>query len=181
MDKEKKTGGKLGRRTLLGLSLALVLIVALVIAGVGGAFALLKDSTSDITVEYTLATVDCEVSSMTDEGTRLTTYTVTNTGNTPAFLRAVVVMNWVDAEGAVIYDPEYGTPEPTFSEEWVNEKGFYYFNTAVNPGDSSVLFTVTIPEESIYKLQVTVLAEAIQSEPATASAEAWDYTPGSSR
>ena len=46
MDKEKNTGRKLGKKGLLGLGFAFVLIVALVIGGASGAFGLLNDSTS---------------------------------------------------------------------------------------------------------------------------------------
>lgn len=180
MDKEKNTGRKSGNKALIGLCLVLVLIAALVIGGASGAFALLKDTTSGITAEYTTAKVDCEVSSATDEETGITTYSVTNLGNTPAYIRATVVLNWVNGEKAVVYNAAEQFPELTFAENWTKDENgeYYYFDLAVKPNEFCVFFTLTIPEDTAYQLQITVLADAIQSQPESAAKEAWGHVPG---
>lgn len=178
MDMEKKKGGWSPKRRLL--CLALVLVAVLFVSGIGGAFGLLKDSTAGVTAEYKLATVSCEVAK--DTTAAVSTYTVKNTGDTAAFFRAVIVMNWVDDYGNVVYiSPEEVTlPTITPYDGWTSDGSYYYYTTAVKPGESCTFFWVPIPEGTAYKLQITVLADAIQSEPAAAAAEAWGFTPGSS-
>ena len=159
MDMEKKTGRKLGKKGMIGLTLALVLLVALAVGGASGAFGLLKDTTGSVTAAYTTPTVDCEV---TETGTGA--YAVTNTGTTRALIRARIVMNWTDGTN-VVY-------APAVSAQWTLVDGCSYYNGVTEPGDSLDFFTVET-EDFAHELQVVVLAEAIQSEPETAAADAW--------
>ena len=166
MDMEKKTGRKLGKKGMIGLTLALVLLVALAVGGASGAFGLLKDTTGSVTAAYTTPTVDCEV---TETGTGA--YAVTNTGTTRALIRARIVMNWTDGTN-VVYAPGEPFPVPAVSAQWTLIDGCYYYNGVTEPGDSLNFFTVET-EGFAHELQVVVLAEAIQSEPETAAADAW--------
>ena len=185
MAMENKTGKQSGKKGLIGLGLLLVLALALVVCAASGAFALLKDSTSGVTAEYTTATVDCKVLEVKNETDGSTTYSVQNTGNTDACFRATVVINWVNEKNEVVYVPA-DPLGPEFSESWTMFAGtedapeiYYYYNGTVAPGTSVDFFTLMpAADANGYQRQVTVIAEAIQSEPAAAAAEAWLHTYG---
>jgi hypothetical protein len=182
MDKEKNTGRKLGKKGLLGLGFAFVLIVALVIGGTSGAFGLLKDSTSGVTAQYQPATVDCKViePAAESEGTELKPYQVENTGTTPALIRAKVVMNWTGEGETIVYDASSSFPAVQVvksgdADAWVLIDGFYYYNGILGPGETCEFFTVDTTGLN-RELQIIVLAEAIQAKPTEAAADAWKLT-----
>lgn len=113
---------------------------------------------------------------------------IKNTGDTDAYIRVAVVVNWVNADGRVwaqkpIQDTDYTITYNLSEDGWTyrDEDGFYYYSKAVSPkSTTSVLITNvtdknTAPSEDYY-LSVEIIASAIQStgiDGATNYADAW--------
>ncbi|MBR7092827.1 MAG: hypothetical protein IKI50_06565 [Clostridia bacterium] len=169
-------------------------VVALILAGaalIGGiVYAVLKDTTAVVDNTLLPATVSCNVVE-TFNGTTKTNVKLENTGDIPAYLRAKVVINWVDADGNVAYKPStaYAYAATMASPlNWTNgsnssllTEGYWYYNGIVQPGEQTDVLIASIAENlspSVsanpqYHLQVTILAEALQAAPASAVAETW--------
>ena len=154
---------KLNKRAVaLLVSLAVLLTVA-----VGVTIAFLADRTPEVENTFTPSRVACAV----NEVTKNQVYTVQNTGDTTAYIRAAVVVNWVnDAEQVYAIAPTYTvTPENTENTNWVlGSDGYYYYKMPVEAGayiDETL--TVMLDDGSIvptgHTLQVEVIASAIQA------------------
>lgn len=90
---------------------------------------------------------------------------IQNSGNVPAFLRAKLVVNWVDENGYILANPTNVT-DPTAglidTANWqLCSDGYYYYKGYVEAGGSRDLTTgvVTLTEGC----QVEIIAEAIQA------------------
>lgn len=156
------------KSTLLVLSLAIILMVA-----VGGTIAWLVAESNEVVNTFKPASVSCEVAE-TLEGDIKKEVWVKNTSDIDAYIRATVVVNWVDGSGNV-----YGTPVSSddykitlnvgADKDWFKgSDGFYYYRASVaSEHETTVLFTnckeVTGNAPVGYHLQVTILAEAIQA------------------
>ena len=181
MNEEKKAvpGGK---RMALPIIAAAFLLLSFLSVSV---FALLKDTTSVVTNTFQRATVTCSVNeTMNLQTMTKSNVSVTNTGNIPAYIRAKVVVNWVNEDGDVVPPPggDYSyTLNYATGTDWVSfgSDGYYYFTEPVAPSGttetliSSVALGASYPAEPKYFLQVVILADAVQAAPPEAMAEAW--------
>lgn len=98
-------------------------------------------------------------------------YTVQNTGDINALIRATVVLNVFDEAG----NAEAGAAVPTLSvpADWTKIGDYLYYNDTVAPNVATTApFDATEVPEGV---TVTVVAEAIQAE-GGASADAWGAT-----
>ena len=162
---------------------AIVALVLLLCAGVGGTLAWITAQTNAVTNTFTPA----EVTSWVDEtfdGSKKEDVAIKNTGDIPAYIRAKVVYNWADSKGNVYAQPvtssDYTIEQG--SAKWELIDGYYYYKEAVGAGSKTenLIKSITPDEDAApegYKLQVTILAEAIQSTPADAIKEAWKVNP----
>lgn len=115
--------------------------------------------------------------------------TVTNNGNVDAYIRAAVVVNWMDGDGNV-----YGIKPNctvTVNTGWTEIGGFYYYTSPVVAGGTTTTAPATVGDpgdapSSAYSLSIEIVAEAIQAEgtldsddTTTAVYDAWGVTPGS--
>ncbi|MBR4289253.1 MAG: hypothetical protein IKT52_01265 [Oscillospiraceae bacterium] len=113
---------------------------------------------------------------------------VTNTGNVDAYIRAAVVVNWMDGDGNV-----YGIKPNcslTTNTGWTEANGFYYYTSPVAANGTTTTAPVTVGDpgaapSGAYGLSVEIVAEAIQAEGTldsndsiTAVLDAWGLTPG---
>ena len=140
----------------------LVSLVVLLTVAVGATIAFLADRTPEVENTFTPSRVACAVTK--DPTNHI--YTVWNTGDTTAYIRAAVVVNWVNAEGQVY------AKAPTFkvvpgNTNWVLGKdGYYYYINPVAAGDD-IPETLTVTNVSAapegHTLQVEVVASAIQA------------------
>lgn len=145
----------------LALCAALVLL-----ASVGGTLAYIAVKSERVENDFQRAYVTSEVVA-TD-----TTRAVKNTGNVDAFIRAAIVVNWMDESGNVrgLAPRESDYSMTVNSTEWTynSSDGYYYYNYRVAPdGETEKLVTniaanTTAPEG--YSLAVEVAAEAIQAD-----------------
>ena len=143
--------------------LPLLLIVIVIALSAGGTLAYILDRTNAVTNSFTPARVSCSV--VESNGT----YTIQNTGNIPAYIRATVIVNHLSEDGDLLYN---GT-NPVFTvndEEWAN--GQVYYHGAAVPVNGTFTLTVASQESN---LKIQVLAEAIQADGmgATSAQDAW--------
>ena len=92
----------LARPVLLALSLVLVLGLS-----VGGTLAYLVTSTGPVTNTFTPGEVKTEIKEEFANDIKENVY-VTNTGTVDAYIRAQIVINWVDKDGNMVADPGDG-------------------------------------------------------------------------
>lgn len=115
---------------------------------------------------------------------------IKNTGDTDAYIRVAVVVNWASADGSCVWaqkpaDDDY-TITYNLSNGWFNGgDGFYYYSKAVSPGEStSVLIDeakqlLAAPkgtDGTQYYLSIEIVASAIQSTPETVVENHWGVT-----
>ena len=163
----------------LALLLALILVVG---AAAGGTLAWLTQTTQTENNNFSYGTVSCAINESFN-GTKKSDVTVTNTGNTPAYIRAACIVNWVDAQGNIVANvPADYTYSSIPGAGWIaGSDGYYYYNGVVAPdattAGSLLTCTSSHPEDGEYTLSVKVIASAVQATPRTAVNEAWPGNP----
>lgn len=180
-----KKGG--GARVYMSRTTALLIAIVMIVgAAIGSTVAYLIARSDSMVNSFTYATVSCAVTENVT-ATSKSGVQVQNTGTTDAYIRAAVVVNWIDAAGKILPTPPEGcscdikyNPDGKWT---LGVDGFYYYWTPVAPGGSTegslVNCTASVPAGSDYKLSVEILATAVQSDPAKAVTEAWGVTPPS--
>ena len=130
---------------------------------------------SSATEKFELATVTAAV----NDGD----YTVQNTGNIDAYIRAKVVLNRVDEAGNIEADDApllAGVDELPVPEGWTKVGDYLYYNGTVASNGKVAPGGVTDPAldpaEVAEGVQITLIAEAIQAD-GGAAADAWKVTP----
>ena len=163
----------------LALLLALILVVG---AAAGGTLAWLTQTTETENNNFSYGTVSCAINE-NFTGTTKSAVSVTNTGNTPAYIRAACIVNWVDAQGNIAANVPADYTYSLFipGDGWTEGKdGYYYYNGVVDPNATttgSLLTCTSHPADGEYKLSVKVIASAVQATPSTAVNEAWPGNP----
>lgn len=156
---------------------SLVLIISLA-AGVTAAY--LFTGSTELRNSFTPAKVSCQISESFD-GSVKSNVCVSNTGNVDAYIRASILVNWVDDEGNYIPAPEgcsYAISPP--DGKWQQSGEYYYYSAKIAPGGStSQLIPSAAPVGSApgCHLKVDVIADAIQAEPVSAVRESWGWMP----
>ena len=162
-----KFAGRAPRRARCNKAALLVMSILLLIGmTVGGTAALLLTKTEPETNTFQISYVTCKVNTRGSGST----IDVTNPGATSAYIRAAVVVNWMDADGNV------RGIAPTAEEyalilntgDWAYyADGYYYYTAAVAPGattnDLVTAVSVNAAAPEGYELAVQVTAEAIQA------------------
>lgn len=174
-----KYSNKKKRRLAPWAALALALVLTL---SVGGTIAYLITDTGPVTNTFTPGNVACEVIEKFN-GTTKSDVKIENTGNTDAYIRAAIVINWQDDNGNVVAEPVLENDYTmTLGTGWIPQNGYYYCTAAdaQNQTKTSQLIVSCAPKGTPkYHLSVSVLAQAIQAEPNTAVKDAWgDNLPG---
>ena len=164
----------------LALLLALILVVG---AAAGGTVAWLTQTTQTENNNFSYGTVSSAINESFD-GTTKYNVTVTNTGNTPAYIRAACIVNWVDAQGNIAANvpAEYIYSLSIPGAGWTaGSDGYYYYNSVVDADltteGSLLTCTSSHPADGEYTLSVKVIASAVQATPSTAVNEAWPGNP----
>lgn len=159
-----------------------VLVALLMILGIGSTLAFLIDSAGPVENKFEPSRVTCEVlegeNGDTFDGETKEKVRIKNTGDTPAYIRAAIVVTWKDAEGNVLGQmPELGTDYEwdLNTTDWTKgDDGFYYYRSKDDPievapdGETDYLITncqlaegVTAPAG--YGLNVEIICSAIQA------------------
>ena len=189
---DRKFQNKVSRKGKNKKNIALIVSVVLVLTlAVGGTLAYMVQRTGKVQNSFGQAYVTSQVNDGDD------TVSVTNTGNVEAYIRAAVVVNWVDSEGKVYAIPPAGVTYSVAvaasqnyadSNPWYQDPttGFYYCKSVIAPsGTTPDLVTAMTTEGALpqgYELLVEVVAEAIQASGDTddggvpAFQDAWEIT-----
>ena len=172
------------------LLLALALLTGL---SVRVSVAYLADRTAEKKNEFTYGRVTSSVNETFEEefGDPVKrNVSLRNTGNTPAYLRALLVVTWKDENGVVfstlpVEDVDYEI-DMTLAKHWIlKDEGFgsyIYYRYPVDPGESTPELIdmvrqnthATAPENGTYKLSFEIVVDAVQAYPADAVKEAWN-------
>ena len=157
----------------------LLLLLAMVLCAIGGAYAYITAKTDEISNHFTPVKVTCKVEESFD-GAVKQDVRIRNTGDIDGFIRAMLVFNWVDAEGNVLSAaPIEGTD---YAIEWGSDQwkkgsdGYWYYTKAVAPNGvtEQLIKSVTLTStKDGWKLQVQILATAFQADPPAAIEGAW--------
>jgi len=161
---------KNNKRKMLLLSLVIVLVL-----GVGATVAYIHMSTQSITNEFEATQVSCQVVEKYDDVTKTKSEVqIYNSSDIDAFIRAEVVINWVDAAGNI-----YGGSEPKENTDYIisfntadwfeRNDGFYYYKSAVESGKNTNDLIISCRDISVdppegYYLSVEIIASAIQAD-----------------
>ena len=122
---------------------------------------------------------------------------IQNTGDTEAYIRVVVVVNWKNEDGTKVlaqkpsendYTINWNVNGEATEKVWAKgSDGYYYYTSPVPAGEatgvlinSAQLNTGVVPptgtDGTVYHLSVEIVASAIQSTPASTVAEQWGVT-----
>lgn len=164
----------------LNLILGLLLVALL---GVAGTYAYLIATTSPVENSFTPATVSCKIDETFTNNIK-TNVRIKNTSDVDAYIRASIVVSFVDAnENTVGIVPVLNTDytmklNPDGTSWFKGGDGFYYCRAKVAQGDfTPVLITEAKPiRNSPYRLKIEIVASAIQSLPTNAVTDAWGVT-----
>ena len=177
--KRRKSRTRMNRATVLLMAILMLIGVA-----AGSTVAYLITETDDVANTFEYGRVSCAVKEDFDGKTKKENVHIQNTGNVNAYIRATVVVNWLDEDNNIVASVPEGykcnlTVNTGGNSKWVQGKGgYYYYTSPVAPGESTegslLTCTVEYPDNNPeYTLSVEILATAVQSEPANAVKEAW--------
>ena len=156
---------KLNKRTVA----LLVSFAVLLSAAVGVTVAYIVDRTPDVENTFKPSRVACEV--IKEDGNDV--YTVKNTGDTDAYIRVAVVVNWKNGSNVYAQAPQF---DVDLGANWgLGKDGHYYYIKPV-AGGAQIPETLTVRSNSVapsneYELVVEVYASAIQAT--SAAVDQW--------
>lgn len=178
----RKTTIRRNKKLILLISIVAILILALT---AGTTLAWLKASSGPVVNTFEPARVTSQVEEKTDKGIK-SEVRIKNTSNIDAYVRATVVINWVDNDGNVAAQKPVAGTDYTISYAsdtgwWTVDDGYYYYSSAVAPEDMtgtliSKCEAVAGKAPEGYSLSVEIIADAIQSVPDKAVSDAWNVT-----
>lgn len=175
----------ISKKTILLTSVALLLLVA-----VGTTLAYLVTTPETVENTFTPSRVSCAVvedgsdpvsGALVNTGDSKNNVQIKNTGDTDAYIRVAVVVNWKNADGTKTWaqKPVEGTDYKIVyglsDDGWVKgSDGFYYYSKAVSPKElttilirEAMLADGAIPptgtDNTQYYLSVEIVASAIQA------------------
>ena len=183
------------KKTILIASAALLLMVT-----VGVTLAYVFTQTQPVENKFQPSKVQCAVVEKEGEpveGGNVNTGSVKekvqikNTGNTDAYIRVALVINWVNADGSRVWAtaPKESEYTITFNNtDWFKgSDGYYYCKTSIAPGNLTPVLieraqlkeNVTPPvgtDGTQYYFSIEVVASAIQANPTSTVKDKWGVT-----
>ena len=176
---------------------SMVLIGALV---TGTTLAYLSNKTQKIENVFQPSQVTSKVVEDPFDGVKKMNVKIQNTGDIVAYIRADIVVTWMDTNGNVLGESPKMNTDYTWSlntEEgkWFAEDGFYYWPSVVaaydddtnSPTDQDLTESLIIEAKALnkktvdgtdYYISIEIISSAIQANPSTAVEQAWDMTVG---
>lgn len=187
------------RKILSKKSIFVISLVLLFAVAAGGSLAYVFTRTDPVENRFAPSVVSCAVvenesktvtNAVTDTGNTKEKVKIKNTGDAEAYIRAAVVVNWMNADGTRAWavspkDTEYTISYNLSEGGWFDGgDGFYYYSAPVASGaltgeligSASLKSGVTAPtgtDGTQYYLSVEIVASAIQSKPASTVEDRW--------
>lgn len=185
----------INRKSILITSVALLLLVA-----VGTTLAYVFTKTEPVENKFNPSKVSCAVvengnlsentANVVQTGNNKTNVQIKNTGDTDAYIRVAVVINWMSENGTKVWatKPVEGTDYSiTYATGtgWVKgSDGYWYYTRSVPPMDGSNLTGILISDAKVlkdapqegYYLSIEIVASALQAKPASVVTSQWGVT-----
>jgi len=186
----------LNKKSMFITSVALLLLVT-----VGTTLAYIFTKTEPVENKFNPSKVSCAVvedggkpvaAGTHNTGTEKNDVQIKNTGDTDAYIRVAVVVNWMSADGTKVWatKPVAGenkdyTISYNLSNGWIDGgDGYYYYTQPVDPGDMTNILITSATQNATgpkgtdgtqYYLSIEIVASAIQAEGmgATSAQDAW--------
>lgn len=166
---------------------AIIAVALILTCTVGGTLAWLATKTETVVNTFVPTKVTTDIYEEGEDTGIKSNVKVTNTGTADAYVRAAVVVNWIDDDGNVCakvpVEGENGdyTCEYDKTGAWVKgNDDFWYYTKRVASGETTEIPLITSckpnkANENGYRLQVTILAEGIQADGmgANSAQDAW--------
>lgn len=187
-------------------SIIIASVMLLLLVAVGTTLAYIFTETEPVENTFNPSKVSCAVvenngtpvtGSVTDTGNVKENVQIKNTGDTDAYIRVAVTVNWMNADGTRVWaqkpiqNTDYTITYNLSEDGWFDGgDGFYYYSKAVSPtspnnltgiliSNAALMSGVTAPvgtDGTQYYLSIEIVASAIQSTPETVVAEQWGVT-----
>ena len=190
----------INKKTVLITSVALLLLVA-----VGTTLAYVFTKTDPVENRFDPSKVSCAVVEVVEKGDSSentanvvqtgkskTNVQIKNTGDTDAYIRAAVVVNWMSEDGTKVWatkpvageDKDY-TISYNLSNGWIDGgDGYYYYTQPVDPGDMTNILITSATQNATgpkgtdgtqYYLSIEIVASSIQADGmgAASAKDAW--------
>lgn len=173
----------------------LVSTVLVCSAAFGATLAYLVDETeAPLTNVFNPSQVTSQVVEDPFDGVTKSNVKIQNTSDIPAYIRADIVVTWMDKNGNVLSEVPQKDTDYTISygNGWIEKDGFYYWPNVVKADDgdprttedmTGVLInsatasgTKTDTDGNTYYVSIEILCSAIQSVPETVVEEAWNVS-----
>lgn len=147
--------------------LILATMVLLLTFAVGGTIAYLVTSTTPVVNTFEPARVTCAVDeTFTTNGLKKKDVKIQNTGNTSAWIRAMVVANWY-LDGKIVAPATIPDSAFDLANGWSQSGGYYYWNSTVAAGGYTgeliPSYEVTKAHVAGAHLEMTIVCQAVQS------------------
>ena len=150
----------------------LVSLMLILLVGVGGTLAYLVTQTGGVKNTFTPSEVKTTVTEDITNGVKSNVRIFNDKDSVKAYIRATVVINWVNDEGNVYAKaPVDGTDYSiTYGNGWVynEDDGFYYYKRAVEPNTLTSEFITearylsNAPKD--YYLSIEIISQAVQAD-----------------
>ena len=186
----------INRKSILITSVALLLLVA-----VGTTLAYVFTKTEPVENKFNPSKVSCAVvengnlsentANVVQTGKSKTNVQIKNTGDTDAYIRAAVVVNWMNEDGTrawatkPVQGADYSISYNLNDNGWVDGgDGYYYYTQPVDPGDMTNILITSATQNATgpkgtdgtqYYLSIEIVASAIQADGmgAASAKDAW--------
>ena len=180
-------------------SIIIASVMLLLLVAVGTTIAYIFTETEPVENTFNPSKVSCavvekgyepvsgEIQNISDKKSNVQ---IKNTGDTDAYIRVAVVVNWMNADGTRVWatkpvegaDGDY-TITYNLEDGWFDGgDGFYYYSKAVSPEELTTILineakqlksAPQTPDGIQYYLSIEIVASAIQSTPETVVKEQW--------
>lgn len=183
-------------------SIIIASVMLLLLVTVGTTLAYIFTETTPVENKFKPSKVSCAVvenggtpvtGSVTDTGNVKENVQIKNTGDTDAYIRVAVVVNWASADGSSVWStkPEEGDNldykiEYNLNGDWFDGgDGFYYYSKTISPEELTTILineakqlksAPQTPDGIQYYLSIEIVASAIQSTPETVVENHWGVT-----
>lgn len=157
------------RRSHKRFAVVLVSLVLLCMMAIGTTLAYLVAEDKPVMNLFNPSEVTSKVNEESFDGSEKKNVTIQNTGDISAFIRADIVVTWMDKDGNVLYEVPELDEDYTIqlnTTDWVEKNGFYYYKHEVKAGDSTsnLINSATAKTgNGEFFVSIEILSSAIQS------------------